>query len=142
LCNIEIFGTPSIKGPKNKHAKGKNMSNANDRTLLAGIQMNQSFVSEPVILIRNNTYCFQAQWTGVPVGNFSLQSSCDSAEDPVNDPPVTFIPINGALSPAGGAAGTLIFSYQQAPVPYNWVQFVYTYNTGSGLLVSLKFNGK
>lgn len=114
----------------------------NDLTLLANISMGASFTSTPILLTKNMTYAFQAAWTGTPVGIFTLKASCDTASDPINIPPTHFDPISGASSPAGGLAGSLMFSYQGFNVPYNWVQLFYTRTSGSGNLVSLTFNGR
>lgn len=104
--------------------------------------MGASFVSAPIPIIANITFAFQAVWTGTPTGIFTLQASCDTAQDIINILPTNWDPIAGASSPAGGLAGSLIFSYQGNNVPYNWVQFVYTRTSGSGNLVSLTFNGR
>lgn len=113
--------------------------NPNDQTLLAGVQMTQSFSSPAIVLVRNNAFSFQATWTGSPVGTWVLESSCDSAENPLTQLPVNFDPI--ITNPAGGSAGTLSISWS-IPISFNWVRVSYVFASGSGLLQSLTFNGR
>lgn len=115
------------------------MPNPNDITILAGIQMAQDFVSPSVCVVRNTAYSFQSVWTGIPTGIFTLESSSETARDPINILPTHFDPI--ITSPAGGLDGSLTISWS-LPIPYNWVRIKYTYQSGSGLLISLNFNGR
>lgn len=116
--------------------------NPNDQTIATGVSLAVNYTSPWIPLIRNVSYSFQATWTGSPVGNFSLQSSDDSAAN-ISVTPTNPSTVAGSTSAAGGAAGDLTIAYQGAgPVPYNWVRFLYTSTSGTGTLTSLTFNGK
>lgn len=120
--------------------------NPNDQTLATNVSLAVNYTGPWIPLIRNVSYSFQAVWTGSPVGNFSLQSSDDSAANIAVTPtnPTNVLLANGTYtSAAGGAAGDLTIAYQGAgPVPYNWVRFLYTATSGTGTMTSLTFNGK
>lgn len=112
--------------------------NPDDLTLLSGVQMDHSFRSPPILVNRNIAFSFQAAWTGTPVGNWTLESSCDSGAGGA-PAPVNFDLIK--ISPAGGAAGTLTFSWS-LPITYNWIRVGYIFQSGTGLLQTLNFNGR
>lgn len=115
--------------------------NPNDQILLTGRSMASSFTSPWIPIYKNIVFAFQAIWTGAPVGNFGLQFSCDSVANTAVTP-TNVIPYAASLSAAGGAAGSLIITYEPTQVAVNWVQFFYTSTSGTGLLTSLTFNGR
>lgn len=114
--------------------------NPNDQTIFTNKSLGSSFVSPAIALTGNTSYSFQAFWTGSPVGNFYIQGSDDTAANIANILPVNFTTI--VSQAAGGAASSWLISYDGGKVPYNWVQFGYTFTSGSGTLTSLTFNGK
>lgn len=116
--------------------------NPNDLTVLSSVQMASSFSSAWLPLVSNQSFAFQAVWTGSPVGNFTLESSCDTVANETVTLPTHSDTIAGSSHAAGGAAGSFSWYYNQGTVPFNWVRCVYTAASGSGLLTSLTFNGK
>ena len=78
-------------------------------------------------------YAVQVYWTGSPVGNFSLNGSCDPGQI---DPDGTIVgvtnwtTITGSSTAAGGMAGTIL--YNAPDVMYLWFQLVYTATSGTG----------
>lgn len=118
------------------------MANPNDLTILTGKTMATSFVSDPILLVRNIGFSFQITYTGSPVGIFTVASSGYSSAAPLVD-----IPTSGMFStlpaPQGAVptyASPLTLAYSKLTT-WNWVQLVYTATSGSGLC-TITFNGR
>lgn len=90
-------------------------------------------------------WTIQAIWTGVPVGNFTIQVSNDIvAVNPVStgDPAINVVnwtTYTGSSTAAGGAPGDFAWIAQNAG--YQWVRLLYTRTSGTGT-VNATFNGK
>lgn len=120
------------------------MGNPNDRQLItgAGISMASSFVLTPWVLLTNNiAFSFQMNWTGSPVGTFSVQFSNDTSQFGNAQQPTQPIPYAASNTLTTGISGCTI-AWTDAVIPNNWVQLVYTSTSGSGLLTSVEFNGR
>lgn len=104
--------------------------------------MASSIISTVVEIKNQDNIGVQIQWTGVPVGTFSVQVSMNFFED-INGNivnPGTWISL--PLSPAIAAAGSADSAYvdlNQLSAPY--VRVVYTRTSGTGTL-NVMINGK
>ncbi len=89
-------------------------------------------------------FAIQAVWTGVPVGNFTLEVSCDSG--PIDGivspsaPPQNWSFYTGSTVAAGGGAGNWTWDVTQSAV--RWVRLRYTSASGTGSLTSAQMNPK
>ncbi len=69
------------------------------------------------------------KWTGVPVGNVSIQGSIDN---------VTWVDIDGTIQACGGADGSVTYD-NQAPTGLPYLRVHYAYSSGTGALTGTVF---
>lgn len=82
----------------------------------------------------------EAEWTGTPVGTFSVEAS--NQYDPATAPNVTFKAVTLAsppANPAGSASGWLLDLNQ---IPFKWVRLRYTNSSSTGTLNVWPFRKK
>lgn len=119
--------------------------NPNDRQLITGlgVSMSTSFVLSPILITNNVAFSFQMNWTGSPVGIFSVSFSNFSSAAPLTSIPANsdFIAYASSNTSTTGLTGCTI-AWTTDVVPNNWVQLVYTSTSGSGLLTSVLYNGR
>ncbi len=117
------------------------MANPNDRTILSGIDMSTSFQSAAISIIGNIAFSFQMNWTGSPVGTFSIDFSNDTAQNIQSTLPTKWINYAASATTTSGATGCTI-AWTQPVVPNNWVRLNYVAASGSGTLTSAEYNGR
>lgn len=99
--------------------------------------------SQAVSVVQGFGFSVQIFWTGTPVGNWSLQGSCD----------VGYIEANGTVTgvshwstianstvAAGGAAGDFVANFEGPQ--FRWFRAVYTASSSTGTITSATFNIK
>jgi hypothetical protein len=82
-------------------------------------------------------FAIQVVWTGTPVGNFSLEASCDAPTD--GTLPVNWGTLPSSSIPAGGAAGAQIYNVSESF--YKWIRIKYV-GSGSSGTVNARVNIK
>lgn len=77
---------------------------------------------------------YQIQWTGTPVGTFTVQVSEDyqqSGGTVLNAGTWTTLTLSSAITAAGSADQAILDLNQ---LPYSWIRLVYTRTSGTGTL--------
>lgn len=100
-----------------------------------------TFKSAAIYLEQDMVVSIQAIWSGAPVGNFSLQTSCNPAQplEGANIPESDWTDYTGSSTAAGGAAGNV--TWRVATLGDRWMRVVYTFTSGTGS-VDARFNAK
>lgn len=105
--------------------------------------MGASINSNAVLMDQESGIAIQAVWTGTPVGNFTIESSCDVGQiNPSTGQPSgisNWVYYNGSTVAAGGDVGKLIWNIE--PIAVKWVRLVYTRTSGTGTL-NARFNAQ
>ena len=101
-----------------------------------GIDINQEF-----------SWSIQVEWTGAPVGSFTIQVSNDIVPvapitgNPVGPDPaanvVNWSTYTGSTVVVSGSAGNWMYISQLGP--YRWVRLAYTATSGSGSMSAVMF---
>lgn len=98
--------------------------------IATGQSMGASFNSTIIPLAQVEFLSIQAIWTGSPVGNFTLQTSCDQGTDSQGDGVTNWTTYTGSSQAAGGVAGDL--TYGVTVTGDRWIRLVYTRTSGTG----------
>lgn len=99
------------------------MAGSFEASISSSGDMSGNITSSTVNLDFHIMASIQAVWTGTPTGTIKLQQSNDASN---------WTDISGASQATGGAAGSVCFNLNLAPMKY--VQLVYTRTSGSGTL--------
>ncbi len=93
--------------------------------------------SQPITISQAFGFSVQVFWTGTPVGNWTLQGSCDAGYIEANGT-VTGVShwstIANSTVAAGGAAGDFVVNYEGSY--FRWVRVVYTASSSTGTITS------
>lgn len=106
------------------------------------VSLAASASSDPILMEQELFVSIQAEWTGSPVGDFTIETSCDDGSFPVGSPVTgltNWTTYTGSLQAAGGSTGT--FVWRIANNPDKWIRLKFTSTSGSGTLTG-RFNGK
>lgn len=111
--------------------------------IMVNVSMAADAVSEPILMKQGYICAIQAVWSGSPVGDFTIETSCDAgAIDPVTGDAIgitNWVFYHGSTQAAGGSTG--VFTWRLNSVPEDWVRLKYTRTSGSGT-VNARFNAK
>lgn len=102
-----------------------------------------SLTSQAVALSQTFGFSVQIFWTGSPVGNWSLQGSCDPGYIEANgrvDGVSHWSTIANSTTAAGGVAGDFVINFEGSY--FRWFRAVYTATSGTGTITSATFNTK
>lgn len=98
--------------------------------------------SNPIPMEQEEMCAIQAVWTGTPVGNFTIEVSCDDGALTPSGVPTgitNWSTYTGSTVAAGGADGD--FTWLIADLPVKWIRLKYTHTSGTGTL-NARLNGK
>lgn len=101
--------------------------------IMTAVSMAASANSIVIELKQECLYAIQAVWTGSPVGDFTVETSCDAG--PINpatgQPTITnWTLYTGSTLAAGGSTGSFVWRIRGAPD--RWARLKYTRTSGSG----------
>lgn len=111
--------------------------------IMTNVSLAADAVSLPIPMEQEYMTSVQAVWTGAPVGDFTIETSCDLGV--VNPATGAITGLNnwstytGSSLAAGGGAGD--FTWRINSVPDRWVRLKYTSSSGSGT-VNVRFQAK
>ncbi len=99
--------------------------------------------SNPIILKQEFCVAVQAVWTGTPVGNFTIETTCDPGMiDPLDGSVsglTNWVTYTGSTVAAGGAGGSFIWRFND--IPDAWMRLKYTAGSSTGV-INARFNAK
>lgn len=110
--------------------------------IMTAVSLGATVASDPILMKQEYICSIQAVWTGTPVGNFTIETTCDvgSVE---SDGSVTGLTnwdtYTGSTQAAGGGSGS--FTWRLNSVPDAWVRLKYTRSSSTGS-VTARFNAK
>lgn len=100
-------------------------------------------MSVAIPIIEDVGFSVQLFWTGSPVGNWSIQGSCDPGHIEPGGA-VTGVThwstVANSTAAAGGSAGDFVQNY--IGTYFRWFRVVYIHTSGTGTITSAKFNCK
>lgn len=110
---------------------------------MENVSLGATVASDAVLMKQEYMCAIQAVWDGSPVGDFTIETSCDvGAIDPITGDPTgitNWVFYAGSTQAAGGSTG--MFTWRINSVPENWIRLKYTRTSGTGT-VNARFNAK
>lgn len=111
--------------------------------IMVNVSLAADAVSDPILMKQEFMCAIQAVWTGSPVGNFTIETSCDPGMiDPITGDPsgiTNWVTYSGSTLAAGGSSG--VFTWRINSLPEAWIRLKYTSSSGTGT-VNARFNAK
>lgn len=113
--------------------------------IMRNVSLGASAVSDAILMEQEWILAVQAVWTGTPVGDFTIETSCDVGNiDPTTGLPdsgsiTNWVLYSGSTQAAGGGDG--MFIWRLTTVPDRWVRLKYTRTSGTGT-VNARFQAK
>lgn len=104
------------------------MREQNDAIWSSQALSNTTVYTEAVPLTHIIGFAIQVVWTGTPVGDFSLECSCDDPQGV--EVPTHWDAIADTTVAAGGGVGS--FTYNVREVFYKWVRLKYVGSSSTG----------
>lgn len=104
-----------------------------NKVIFKNVAMTGNHQSSAIPLLSIFGYAIQLEFTGSPVGSFSVFVSCDPAYyGQATGPQPSNWTLLANSTQAISAAGNILYNVNE--VNYNWVYVAYTFGSGSGTL--------